>query len=137
MALSVFAFENYYGPADLARQTLDPAVYDDMKAIYERSYKGQEGLKTDHGAQRRLSLLDYLTPELRDPVRFGISRLWHACWPATKPTARASRRRCACISARIDEVVKPMIGMLAAAYQAVLIGNLSDQSGQPRPRPST
>ena len=31
----------------------------------------------------------------------------------------------------VDEVVKPMIGQLAAIYQSILIGNLADQSANP------
>lgn len=73
LALTVFSFENYYGPIDLARQTLDPAVYDDMKAIYERSYKGQEGLQVILQRLSARSLKEYLQPELRDPVSFGAS----------------------------------------------------------------
>jgi len=127
MALSVFAFQNYYGPADLAQQTLDPTVYDDMKAIYERSYKGQEGLKQIMERNASRKLVDYLRPELRDPVRFGVSAYGRQL--AANETYRQS------FGAPIrmyygtqDEVVKPMIGQLAAIYQAILIGNLSDQS---------
>lgn len=128
MALSVFAFENYFGPADLARQTLDPAVYDDMKAIYERSYEGQKGLMEimERNAGRKLA--DYLRPELRDPVRFGVSP--YARLLAANETYRQSfGAPIRMYFGSVDEAVKPMIGMLAAAYQAVLIGNLSDQSG--------
>ena len=128
MALSVFAFENYFGPADLARQTLDPAVYDDMKAIYERSYKGQDGLKAIMLRHANRRLADYLRPELRDPVRFGVSAYGRLL--ASNETYRQSfGAPIRMYFGSIDEAVKPMIGMLAAAYQAVLIGNLSDQSG--------
>jgi len=128
MALSVFAFQNYYGPADLAKQTLDPAVYDDMKAIYERSYKGQEGLKQIMERNAGRGLLEYLRPELRDPVRFGVSDYGRLL--ASNETYRQSfQAPISMYFGSVDEVVKPMIGMLAAAYQAVLIGNLSDQSG--------
>jgi pimeloyl-ACP methyl ester carboxylesterase len=128
MALSLFAFQNYYGPADLAQQTLDPSVYEDMKAIYERSYKGQEGLKEIMARNANRSLADYLRPELRDPVRFGVSAYGRLL--ASNETYRQSfGAPIHMYFGSVDEAVKPMIGMLAAAYQAVLIGNLSDQSG--------
>lgn len=128
MALSVFAFQNYYGPADLAKQTLDAAVLDDMKAIYERSYKGQEGLLQIMARHADRKLVDYLRPELRDPVRFGVST--YARLLASNETYRQSfGAPIRMYFGSVDEAVKPMIGMLAAAYQAVLIGNLSDQSG--------
>lgn len=128
MALSVFAFQNYYGPADLAKKTLDPDVYDDMKAIYERSYEGQEGLEAIMARNAGRKLTDYLRPELRDPVRFGVSD--YARLLAANETYRQSfAAPINMYFGSVDEVVKPMIGMLAAAYQAVLIGNLSDQSG--------
>lgn len=128
MALSVFALQNYFGPADLARQTLDPAVYDDMKAIYERSYKGQEGLIEIMKRNSSRKLVDYLRPELRDPVRFGVSP--YARLLADNETYRQTfGAPIRMYFGSVDEAVKPMIGMLAAAYQVVLIGNLSDQSG--------
>lgn len=127
MALSVFAFENYFGPADLAKSTLDPAVYDDMKAIYERSYEGQEGLKQIMERNASRGLLEYLKPELRDPVRFGNSEYGRllASNETYRQTFRAPVRM---YFGSHDEVVKQMIGVLMAAYQAVLIGNWSDQS---------
>ena len=128
IGLSVFAFQNYYGPADLARKTLDPDVYDDMKAIYERSYAGQEGLKQIMLRNAGRKLTDFLRPELRDPVGFGTSDF--ARLLAANETYRQSfAAPINMYFGSVDEVVKPMIGMLAAAYQAVLIGNLSDQSG--------
>lgn len=128
MALSVFAFQNYYGPPDLAEKTLDPAVYADMKAIYDRAYKGQEGLMEIMARNAGRPLQDYLRPELRDPVRFGVSGYGRLL--ADNETYRQSfQAPINMYFGSVDEVVKPMIGMLAAAYQAVLIGNLSDQSG--------
>ena len=127
MALSLFAFENYYGPKGLARQTLDPAVYDDMKAIYERSYKGQEGLKAVMERLGNRPVADYLKPELRDPVRFAGSPYGELL--ARAETYRQSfRAPLRMYYGSVDEVVKPMIGQLAAIYQAILIGNLNDQS---------
>lgn len=127
MALSVFAFQNYFGPADLARSTLDPSVYDDMKAIYERSYQGRDGLKQIMERNASRKLLEYLKPELRDPVRFGNSTYGRllASNETYRQTFRAPVRM---YFGSHDEVVKQMIGVLMAAYQAVLIGNWSDQS---------
>lgn len=127
VALTVFAFENYYGPADLARQTLDPAVYDDLKAIYQRSYKGQEGLLAILGRLGSRKLVDYLADDLRDPVRFGNSRYGQllAQTETYRQTFTAPLRM---FYGSADEVVKPMVGQLAAVYQAILIGNLSHQS---------
>jgi len=127
VALSVFAFQNYHGPADLAKQTLDPAVYQDMKAIYERSYKGQEGLKAIMLRLGDRPLVAYLRPELRDPVKFAVSDYGRLL--AQSETYRQSfRAPVRMYFGSHDEVVKQMIGVLMAAYQAVLIGNWSDQS---------
>jgi len=128
MALSVFAFQNYFGPPDLARQTLAPDVYDDMQSIYGRSYKGQQGLIEIMQRNASRKLVDYLRPDLRDPVRFGVSP--YARLLADNETYRQTfGAPIRMYFGSVDEAVKPMIGMLAAAYQAVLIGNLSDQSG--------
>lgn len=130
IALSVFAFENYNGPSGLARQTLDPSVYDDMKAIYTRSYKGQQGLKDIMTRLGNRSVADYMRPELRDPVAFATS-------PYGKLLARAETYRQSFKAplrmyyGSSDEVVKPMIGQLATIYQAILIGNLAEQSANP------
>ena len=127
IALSVFALQNYHGPADLAKQTLDPAVFDDMKAIYERSYKGQEGLKEIMLRLGDRPLVEYLRPELRDPVRFAVSDYGRLL--AQSETYRQTfRAPVQMYFGSHDEVVKQMIGVLMAAYQAVLIGNWSDQS---------
>ena len=127
VALTVFSFETYLGPKDLARETLDPAVYDDLKAIYERSYAGQEGLKAILERLGNRPVASYLKPELRDPVRFGNStygRLLAASETYRQNFVAPLRM----FYGTQDEVVKPMIGQLAAIYQAILIGNLSDQS---------
>lgn len=130
IALSVFAFENYNGPADLARQTLDPAVYDDMKAIYARSYKGQQGLKDILVRLGSRSVVDYMRPELRDPVAFATSP--YGTLLARAETYRQSfKAPLRMYYGSADEVVKPMIGQLAAIYQAILIGNLAEQSANP------
>lgn len=130
IALSVFAFENYNGPADLARQTLDPAIYDDMKAIYTRSYKGQEGLKDIMTRLGSRSVADYMRPELRDSVAFANSP--YGTLLARAETYRQSfRAPLRMYYGSADEVVKPMIGQLAAIYQAILIGNLAEQSANP------
>ena len=130
VALSVFAFENYYGPMGLARQTLDPAVYDDMKAIYERSYKGQAGLKSIMERLGSRAVVDYLKPELRDPVRFATSR-YGQLLAFTETYRQSFRAPLRMYYGTVDEVVKPMIGQLAAIYQSILIGNLADQSANP------
>jgi hypothetical protein len=72
-------------------------------------------------------LLEYLKPELRDPVRFGNSDYGRllASNETYRQTFRAPVRM---YFGSHDEVVKQMIGVLMAAYQAVLIGNWSDQS---------
>ena len=127
MALSVFALQNYEGPADLAKSTIDPAYYEDMKAIYERSYKGQEGLKEIMLRLGGRSLVEYMRPELRDPVKFAVSDYGRLL--AQSETYRQSfRAPVRMYFGSNDEVVKQMIGVLMAAYQAVLIGNWSDQS---------
>jgi pimeloyl-ACP methyl ester carboxylesterase len=127
MALTVFSFESYPGPDDLARQTLDPAVYDDMKAIYTRSFDGQEGLKAIFQRLGARPLAAYLKPELRDPVAFGNSaygKLLAAAETYRQNFAAPLRM----YYGTDDEVVKVMIGQLGAIYQAILIGNLADQS---------
>jgi len=127
MALTVFSFETYLGPEGLARQTVDPAVYDDMKAIYTRSFDGHEGLKAIFQRLGARPLVEYLKPELRDPVRFGNSdygKLLAAAETYRQNFAAPLRM----YYGTDDEVVKVMIGQLAAIYQAILIGNLADQS---------
>ncbi len=127
VALTVFAFETYLGPKDLARETLDPAVHDDLKAIYERSYAGQDGLKTILERLGTRPVADYLKPELRNPVSFGNSAYARALAAAETYRQNFTTPLRMYYGTR-DEVVKPMIGQLAAVYQAIIIGNLSDQS---------
>lgn len=127
MALTVFSFESYLGPADLSQQTLDPAVHDDLAAIYTRSFDGQEGLKAILERLGARPLAEYLKPELRDPVRFGNSaygKLLAAAETYRQNFAAPLRM----YYGTEDEVIKVMIGQLGAIYQAVLIGNLADQS---------
>jgi hypothetical protein len=127
LALTAFSFENYYGPKGLAKQTFDPAVYDDMKAIYERSYKGQEGLQAILQRLSTRSLKEYLQPELRDPVSFSASPYGQLL--ATSETYRQGfRAPLRMFYGTSDEVIKTMNAQLPAIYQAILIGNLSDQS---------
>lgn len=130
LALTVFSFENYYGPKDLARQTLDPAVYDDMKAIYERSYKGQEGLQVILQRLSARSLKEYLQPELRDPVSFSASP-YGQLLAAGETYRQGFRAPLRMFYGTNDEVIKTMNAQLPAIYQAILIGNLSDQSANP------
>lgn len=127
LALTTFAFENYYGPQDLAIQTLDPAVYADMKAIYARSYKGQEGLKQILERLGNRKLVDYMRPELRDPVRFATSP-YGQLLARTETYRQSFRAPLRMYYGSADEVVKPMIGQLGAIYQAILIGNLDQQA---------
>lgn len=127
LALTAFSFENYYGPKGLAKQTFDPAVYDDMKAIYERSYKGQEGLQAILQRLSTRSLKEYLQPQLRDPVSFSASPYGQLL--ATSETYRQGfRAPLRMFYGTSDEVIKTMNAQLPAIYQAILIGNLSDQS---------
>lgn len=127
LALTVFSFEAYLGPPDLARRTLDPAVYDGLKAIHTRSYDGQEGLKAILERLGSRALVDYLKPELRDPVRFETSDYGRAL------AAAETYRQTFTVPLHMyygsdDEVVKPLIGQLGAIYQAVLIGTLAQQA---------
>lgn len=127
LALTAFAFENYDGPAGLARKTLDPSVYDDLKAIYERSYKGQDGLMAIMQRLGTRPLTAYFRPELRDPVSFANSDYGKLL--AENETYRQSfKAPMRMYYGSRDEVIKPMIGQLAAIYQAILIGSLEDQS---------
>jgi hypothetical protein len=130
ISLTVFAFEDYYGPADLARQTLDPAVYDDMKAIYARSYKGQEGLKDIMARLGSRSVIEYMRPELRTAVSFATSP-YGKLLARTETYRQSFKAPLRMYYGSVDEVVKPMVGQLAAIYQAILIGNLADQSDNP------
>lgn len=130
VALSVFAFESYNGPKGLARNTLDTAVYDSLEAIYTRSYKGQDGLQRILASLGNRAIVDYLTPELRDPVRFATSDYGRLL--AEAETYRQSfTAPLRMFYGSADEVVKPMIGQLAAIYQAILIGDLAEQSHNP------
>ncbi|WP_421696463.1 alpha/beta hydrolase family protein [Aestuariivirga sp.] len=126
VAMTVFAYQNYYGPADLAATTLDPSVYDDMKAIYDRSYDGVEGFKAIMTRLGDRPLVNYLKPELRDPARFANSR--YAALLRQAETYRQNfKSPLHMFYGSQDEVIKEMIGQLAAIYQGILIGNLSDQ----------
>ena len=70
---------------------------------------------------------EYLRPELRDPVMFAVSDYGRLL--AQSETYRQTfRAPVQMYFGSHDEVVKQMIGVLMAAYQAVLIGNWSDQS---------
>lgn len=127
VALSVFAFEKYLGPEDLARQTLDPAVYDDMRAIYERSYSGQSELVAILERLGARPLVAYLRPDLRDPVRFANSdygRLLAAA-ETYRDTFTSPVRM---YYGSGDEALRPLAAKIAAIYQSILIGNADDQS---------
>lgn len=127
LALTVFSFENYYGPGDLAKQTLDPAVYDDMKAIYDRSYKGQDGLQAILQRLSTRSLKEYLRPPLRDPISFSAST-YGKLLAASETYRQGFKAPLRMFYGTNDEVIKTMNAQLPAIYQAILIGNLSDQT---------
>ena len=60
-------------------------------------------------------------------MRFAISR-YGQLLASTETYRQSFRAPMRMYYGSVDEVVKPMVGMLAAIYQAILIGNLADQS---------
>lgn len=129
VALSVFSFENYYGEQDLARSVVAPDVYDDLRSIYERSYAGSEALQALLGRLAERPLVRYFRDEYRDPAFFARSRYGQLLAQA-ETYRQLFKAPVKSFYGTRDQVIKEMIGRLAADYQAVLVGDESDPSRQ-------
>lgn len=125
VALSVFAFEAYHGEKELAKSVLAPDVHEALKSIYDRSYAGPEALMAMLGKFAERPLIDYFRPEYRDPVYFAKSRYGQLLAQA-ETYRRMFKAPVKMFYGTRDEVIKEMVGQLAAAYQSVLIGNEAD-----------
>lgn len=122
VALSVFSFEHYHGERGLAREVLAPDVHDALKAIYDRTHGGPEGLAALFGRFAGRPLLDYFQPAYRDPAHFAASRYGRLLAQA-ETYRQAFRTPVRMYYGTRDEAVTEMVGRLAARYQEVLIGN--------------
>lgn len=127
VALSLFAFENYYEEPGLAKSVLAADAYDDMQSIYERSYAGPQalGLMLDKYSQR--PLLDYFQPEYRDPAFFARSR-YGQLLQQSETLRQFFKTPIRTYYGSADEAIKEMVGTLVAQYQRVLIGHADEVS---------
>lgn len=122
VALTAFSFEHYYGPKNFAKSLINPKYYEDLKSIYDRSYKDPQALGAMLTQLASVPLLDYLKPEYKDPTKLAKSD--YGKYLARAETYRQEfKAPLRTYYGTRDEVVKPMIGQLPALYQATLIGN--------------
>lgn len=119
IALTVFSCQNHMGPSGLARATIAPEYYDGFEAIYaRRSYP--EGLFELLGQWTGIANLGFLRPEFQDPAFFAESD-YGKCLADNETYRQQFRTSTRMYYGLNDEVIRPGIGVLAAAYQETLV----------------
>lgn len=131
LAQTAFACEAHGGPKDLARQTLAPKVYDGMKSFYERTYKGWDELSGLMDGWRKIESqgrTGLLNEPLRNPATFAASA-YGQCLARNEGYRWNFQTNLRMYYGRIDPILRPTIGRLAADYQLAAIGT-PDASAQ-------
>lgn len=123
LALTAFSCENFMGPKDLTKATIDPKYYRDFKTLYERSY-GREpypgALFELLGKWSDIPNIDYLRPAFRDPA-FLAESAFGQCLVMNETYRREFRTPVRMFYGSNDEMVRPEIGRMASEYQEQLI----------------
>lgn len=121
IAQTVFACEAYGGPKGLAKETLNPAVYTEMKGIYERSYGDIQNLLSLLKSWENKEKTSFLQPSLRNPAAFAASS-YGQCLARNEAFRRDVQTNLHMYYGTIDPIIRPAIGRLAADYQLAVIG---------------
>ena len=118
-----FSCEHYGGPAGLAKASLNPEFYPDLKSIYERSYGQPPGdpnaLADMMNRWEGVPRLDFLAEELRDPAAFAASDLGR-CLAANETYRQEFKAEVRMYFGTDDAIVRPRIGRLAYDYHLAL-----------------
>lgn len=118
-----FSCERYGGPAGLAKASLNPDFYSDLKSVYERSYGEPPGdpnalldmMTRWEGVPR----VNFLAEELRDPAVFAASDFGR-CLAANETYRQEFKAELRMYFGTDDAIVRPRIGRLAYDYHLAL-----------------
>lgn len=124
LAQTAFACEAYGGSRGLARQTLEPTIYDGMRSFYERTYKSAEelnGLMDGWRQIERRGRTGLLNEPLRNPAAFAASA-YGQCLARNEVYRWNFQTDLRMYYGSIDPIVRPPIARLAAEYQLAAIG---------------
>jgi Alpha/beta hydrolase family len=122
LALTVFAYENYYNQPGLARSVIAPAHYTDLESIYKRSYGAPANLLAIFQKLGNRPLLEYFKEEYKDPAFFANSGYAHLL-RRSEAYQQLNKTPLKMYYGSRDEVIKEPIATLASTYQKVLVGN--------------
>ena len=118
-----FSCERYGGPEGLAKASLNPDFYPDMKSIYERSYGNPPGdpnalldMMTRWDGTPRV---DFLAKELRTPAAFAASDFGR-CLAANETYRQDFATPLRMYFGTDDAIVRPRIGRIAYDYHLAL-----------------
>lgn len=122
---AAFSCEMFGGPAGLARNTLNPSIYDDSKNIYKRSYGNPGGdpevLKQMLTNWSKQPLISFLRPEFRNPGAFAASDFGR-CLARNEAYRQDIKSDVRIYYGTDDQIIRKRLGRLGADYQLVLEG---------------
>lgn len=122
---AAFSCEMFGGPAGLARNSLDPMIYEDLQSIYKRTYGNPAGdpevLKQMLMNWSRRPLTSFLRRELRDPAAFAASDFGR-CLARNEAFRQDIKADVRIYYGTDDQIIRQRLGRLGADYQMVLEG---------------
>lgn len=119
LALTVFAYENYYAKNGLALKVINPIYYRDLKSIYDRSYGDPENLSKFLADHASVPLVNFFRPEYADPSYFSNS-MYGKLLSESETYRQEFKSPMIAYYGSIDEVITINVGQLIASYQDVL-----------------
>ena len=118
-----FSCERYGGPDGLAKASLNPEYYADLKSVYERSYGSPPGdpnaLMDMMNRWKGVPWVNFLADNLRDPGAFAASDLGR-CLAANETYRQDFQAQLRMYFGTDDPIVRPRIGKLAYDYHLAL-----------------
>lgn len=116
LGLTTFACEKYLGPKGLAKEVIDPEYYSVMKSIYDRTYGGPAQLYAILVGWAQVPFEDFLRPAYRNPAAFA-GTAFSECLSASETYRQEFTMPLRMYYGSVDEVIRPMIGLLGNDYQ--------------------
>ena len=118
-----FSCERYGGPDGLAKASLNPEYYADLKSVYERSYGSPPGdpnaLMDMMNRWKGVPWVNFLADNLRDPGAFAASDFGR-CLAANETYRQDFQAELRMYFGTDDPIVRPRIGKLAYDYHLAL-----------------
>lgn len=118
LGLTAFSCQEYMGPAELAKEVIDPKYYSDMKGIYDRTLGGTAALYQLLGswAVQGIPFADFLRPALRNPAGLAKSP-YGKCLQVNETYRQEFKTPLRMFYGTVDEVIRIPIGLLGSDYQ--------------------